>query len=133
MRLHASRQMLEPAEAAMMSGALSYKDKPVRARCDLGCACCWLVLLHCSSSSPTLIPPLPQIKAVMTPVDKVFAVLAGDRLDYALISRIFRTGYSRIPVWEDERRRAVVGMLYAKDLMVRLSARVPAGEAASHM
>ena len=54
----------------------------------------------------------------MTKIGDVFAVHATDRLDYALISRIFRTGFSRIPVWEDEHHKAIVGMLYAKDLMV---------------
>ena len=29
-RMHLSRRMLEPSEAAMLSGALSYKDKPIR-------------------------------------------------------------------------------------------------------
>jgi metal transporter CNNM len=85
-RLHASQQVLEPGEAAVMSGALSFRNKKVR--------------------------------EVMTPIQQVFAVCSSDRLDYATIAAIFRTGFSRIPVWADDRRTEIVGMLYAKDLMV---------------
>jgi metal transporter CNNM len=57
------------------------------------------------------------VKDVATPSARMFSLNASDRLDYELMERIFRTGYSRIPVWDDARRN-IVGTLYAKDLVL---------------
>ena len=54
---------------------------------------------------------------VMTPGGSLFSVREDDRLDYALIAAIYRAGYSRVPVW-DNAGSAIVGLLYAKDLML---------------
>jgi hypothetical protein len=53
----------------------------------------------------------------MTPGDRLFSVKASDRLDYRLVASIYRAGYSRIPVWDDARTQ-IVGLLFAKDLML---------------
>ena len=57
------------------------------------------------------------VRAVATPVERMFAVSASDVLDYELMELIFRTGYSRVPVWDD-RRESIIGVLYAKDLVL---------------
>eukprot|EP01138_Halocafeteria_seosinensis_P005416 gb/GECG01005537.1/.p1 GENE.gb/GECG01005537.1/~~gb/GECG01005537.1/.p1 ORF type:complete len:421 (+),score=58.30 gb/GECG01005537.1/:1-1263(+) len=54
---------------------------------------------------------------IMTPSDKVFSLSSKDRLDYDVMSEIFRTGYSRIPVW-NARRTWIIGLLYSKDLIL---------------
>ena len=35
---------------------------------------------------------------MMTPLDKVFMLQVDERLDFRTISRIFQSGFSRIPV-----------------------------------
>ena len=58
-----------------------------------------------------------KVKDHMTPVDRVFAIGEDERLDYALMERIFRAGYSRVPVWSSDRSR-IVGILLSKDLLL---------------
>jgi metal transporter CNNM len=40
------------------------------------------------------------VGAVMTPIDKTFMLNVDERLNFECIARIFKTGYSRIPVYE---------------------------------
>ena len=56
----------------------------------------------------------------MTPFDKVLHLKDTDKLDFATLSKIFKSGFSRLPVfsghgdrWED-----VCGMLLTKDLIM---------------
>lgn len=49
--------------------------------------------------------------------DRMFTVKASDRLDYELMSSIFRSGYSRIPVMDDDDPNRVVGLLFAKVML----------------
>lgn len=58
-----------------------------------------------------------RVKSVMTPAARLFALQEGDRLDYDTMELIFRTGYSRIPVWNRD-RTSIVGSLLAKDLLL---------------
>lgn len=58
---------------------------------------------------------------VMTPLDKVFMLEMNDQLDFPTISRIFKEGFSRIPVFDrlkDDGRGDVVGLLLTKDLIL---------------
>jgi metal transporter CNNM len=57
------------------------------------------------------------VKEVMTPVSNMFAVRSSDVLDFDLMERIFRTGFARIPVWDDV-GEDVVGVLFTKDLVL---------------
>ena len=41
-----------------------------------------------------------QVKSVMTPIANTFMLSTDEKLDFALIGKIFKTGYSRIPVYE---------------------------------
>ena len=44
---------------------------------------------------------------------------ASDRLDYRLTCEIFKAGFSRIPVFDDEDGKLVcAGVLFAKDLVL---------------
>lgn len=59
-------------------------------------------------------------KDVMTPFKNIFCLKDTDRLDFATLSKIFKSGFSRLPVisghgnrWED-----VQGMLLTKDLIM---------------
>ena len=66
----------------------------------------------------------------MTPMARAFTLKASDKLDYALMSTIFKSGYSRIPVFADvgkdevgagqvrDNGGTVVGLLFTKDLIL---------------
>jgi hypothetical protein len=56
------------------------------------------------------------VKDCMTDAEDVFMINVMDRLNYKLISEIFKTGHSRIPVYARD-RNDVVGILLTKDLI----------------
>lgn len=56
------------------------------------------------------------VQEVYTPLDKTFMVNVDDRLNFETMSIIFKTGYSRIPVYENNVSN-VVGLLFVKDLI----------------
>ena len=49
----------------------------------------------------------------MTALDKVFMIEASVRLNFDNMLYIYRSGYTRIPVYEDDRRK-VIGILFVK-------------------
>ncbi|XP_062995538.1 metal transporter CNNM3 [Elgaria multicarinata webbii] len=55
------------------------------------------------------------VEDVLTPLDECFMLNAGAVLDFNNMSMIMQSGYTRIPVYEDERTN-LVDMLYVKDL-----------------
>jgi hypothetical protein len=57
-----------------------------------------------------------QVSQVMTPAANVYMVSVADTLNYKLVYEIFKSGYSRIPVYESD-RNDVVGLILAKDLI----------------
>jgi metal transporter CNNM len=56
------------------------------------------------------------VSQVMTPAADVYMISVGDTLNYKLVYEIFKSGYSRIPVY-DRDRDDVVGLILAKDLI----------------
>jgi metal transporter CNNM len=40
------------------------------------------------------------VKEVMTPIELTYMLSVDDKLDFETIAKIFKTGYSRIPVFE---------------------------------
>jgi len=40
------------------------------------------------------------VKEVMTPLERTFMLSVDDKLSFDTIAKIFRTGYSRIPIFE---------------------------------
>jgi CBS domain containing-hemolysin-like protein len=54
----------------------------------------------------------------MTRIEDVFGVLLTDTLDFDLLRRICASGYTRIPVFANEQRHDVVGLLSTKDLIL---------------
>lgn len=54
---------------------------------------------------------------VMTPRTEIFSLEANQKLDQATMKRIFKSGHSRIPVYE-EKLDNIVGLLYVKDLIL---------------
>ena len=58
---------------------------------------------------------------IMTKIDKVFMVSEEDILDDNMVRHIWQKGHSRIPVYCGESRQSIVGVLYAKDLVLILS------------
>ena len=56
------------------------------------------------------------VKEVMTSIDRTFMLSVDDKLSFETIAKIFKTGYSRIPVYEVSRDN-VIGLLFVKDLI----------------
>ncbi|TNM92092.1 hypothetical protein fugu_019104 [Takifugu bimaculatus] len=55
------------------------------------------------------------VEDVMTPLDHCFMIQADAVLDFNTMSEIMESGYTRIPVYDDERSN-IVDVLYVKDL-----------------
>jgi Cyclin M transmembrane N-terminal domain len=68
LQIHVEENMLDHDTANTMTGALKYKNLPVR--------------------------------EVMTPLANVFMLKTDEKLNFETIAKIFKTGYSRIPVYE---------------------------------
>lgn len=56
------------------------------------------------------------VKEVMTPLQHTFMLNYDERLNFETIARIFKTGYSRIPVYEVSVSN-IIGLLFVKDLI----------------
>jgi metal transporter CNNM len=52
----------------------------------------------------------------MTPIQNTFMLEVDDRLNFETVAKIFKAGYSRIPVYEIDRNH-VIGLLFVKDLI----------------
>jgi len=57
-----------------------------------------------------------SVKDVMTPREKTFMLNVDERLNFATIAKIFKTGYSRIPVYAVSTNN-IIGLLFVKDLI----------------
>lgn len=57
-----------------------------------------------------------RVRDIKTPLKNTYSLQQNQRLTKKLLHEIQEQGYSRIPVF-DEERRGVVGILYAKDLI----------------
>jgi len=57
-----------------------------------------------------------SVKDVMTPSEKTFMLDVDEKLDFRTIAKIFKTGYSRIPIYEINPSN-IIGMLFVKDLI----------------
>ncbi|XP_069070501.1 metal transporter CNNM3 isoform X1 [Pleurodeles waltl] len=55
------------------------------------------------------------VEDILTPVRDCFMLSAGAVLDFSTMSQIMQSGYTRIPVYEEERSN-IVDILYVKDL-----------------
>ncbi|XP_015279480.1 PREDICTED: metal transporter CNNM1 [Gekko japonicus] len=56
------------------------------------------------------------VEDILTPLTDCFMLRSDAVLDFATISEILRSGYTRIPVYEGERRDNIVDLLFVKDL-----------------
>jgi len=56
------------------------------------------------------------LKDVMTPIEDVFMLPLDSHLDFDLLTTIFKSGFSRIPVF-NRNRNHIVGLLVTKDLI----------------
>jgi metal transporter CNNM len=56
------------------------------------------------------------VKEAMTPIDKTFMLGVDEKLTFDTIGKIFKAGYSRIPIYEISKSN-VVGILLVKDLI----------------
>jgi metal transporter CNNM len=57
-----------------------------------------------------------SVSSVMTPLANTFMLNIDEKLNFETIARIFKTGFSRIPVYEVTKNN-VVGLLFVKDLI----------------
>ena len=58
-----------------------------------------------------------KVYDVMTTLDKVFMIENGTRLTFQVLMDIYKSGFTRIPVYEIDRQN-IVGMLFTKDLVL---------------
>jgi metal transporter CNNM len=56
------------------------------------------------------------VAEVMTPLKNTFMLSVDEKLNFETIAAIFKTGYSRIPVYELDKNN-VIGLLFVKDLI----------------
>ncbi|KAG2437901.1 hypothetical protein HXX76_005517 [Chlamydomonas incerta] len=54
----------------------------------------------------------------MTPIDKVFMLSTEDRLDERTLQAILMSGHSRIPVHREGSRKAIIGLILVKELVL---------------
>lgn len=57
-----------------------------------------------------------SVEDVMTPLERTFMLNVDDKLSFENISQVFKTGYSRIPIYEVSPHN-VIGLLFVKDLI----------------
>lgn len=57
------------------------------------------------------------VEDVMTPIGSVFMLDGDERLSFATIAKIFKSGYSRIPVYRNNSKDNIMGLLMVKDLI----------------
>ncbi|KAG7347168.1 membrane protein [Nitzschia inconspicua] len=84
LKIHVQENIIDQEAANAMTGALTYKNVPV--------------------------------KDAMTPIDRTFMLGVDEKLSFETIGIIFKTGYSRIPIYEISKSN-VVGILLVKDLI----------------
>lgn len=58
-----------------------------------------------------------QVHRVMTPVERVFALPIDGRLDFQTMADIFKSGFSRIPIYGAGGLNDICGLLLVKDLI----------------
>lgn len=58
-----------------------------------------------------------RVKDVMTPMNKVYMIEAGVRLNFEHMLEIYKSGYTRIPVYDKDPQN-IIGILYTKDLIL---------------
>lgn len=56
------------------------------------------------------------VEQVMTPLEETFMIDVESKLNFETMATIFKTGYSRIPVYENHVHN-VIGLLFVKDLI----------------
>lgn len=60
-----------------------------------------------------------QVHEIMTPIEHVYMLEVHRKLDFSTLSEIFKSGYSRIPVFDETKEMdSVVGLLITKDLIL---------------
>ena len=57
-----------------------------------------------------------SVRDAMTPLHNTFMLSSDERLGFDTVAKIFKTGYSRIPVYEVTKSN-VIGLLFVKDLI----------------
>lgn len=56
------------------------------------------------------------VKEVMTSLENTFVINVDEKLNFDTITNIFKTGFSRIPVWEASVSN-IIGLIFVKDLI----------------
>lgn len=60
-----------------------------------------------------------EVKDVMTPIEKVFMLEASTKLTFDAMLEIYKSGYTRIPVYDGTvSKDRVISVLYVKDLIL---------------
>lgn len=65
-----------------------------------------------------------QVSQIMTPMSEAFCLRVDERLDYKTCSHIYKSGFSRVPVYGKD-TDDILGLILTKDLilLVRLHVR----------
>jgi len=59
-----------------------------------------------------------MVADIMTPLESVFSIEYSAKLDFELLARIMECGHSRIPVYNKDVAKCIVGLLFVKDLVL---------------
>jgi metal transporter CNNM len=57
-------------------------------------------------------------ETAMTPLDKVFQISADAPFDRVLLKQIIEAGHSRVPVYESDSNRNIIGLILVKELLM---------------
>ena len=58
------------------------------------------------------------VQEVMTPISEAFMLSSMEKLNYKVLAAIFNAGFSRIPIYYENDKNKIIGILLSKDLIV---------------
>jgi hypothetical protein len=98
LQIHVQENAMDLETAGAMTGALTYKVRTAVVLCH-----CWTYATCEPSLDLTFLDLFLQntkVKEVMTPIELTYMLSVDDKLSFETIAKIFKTGYSRIPIYE---------------------------------
>lgn len=91
LQIHVQHNAIDQETAGAMTGALTYKVRTSMPR---------TLLNDVESLTMRFLLQNIAVKDVMTPIERTFMLSVDDKLSFETIAKIFKTGFSRIPIYE---------------------------------